>query len=66
MAAIPWPIALGTEQFDGFANVLRAADLAGVHQAVQTDFTGAVIDAAKFFRRDTKLIAAHAESDNRF
>src|SRR4029077_4395582 len=62
IAAISWVIrsnarysvagALPAEQFDRFANFLGAADFACVHQAVQADFAGAVVDGAKFFCGD--------------
>ena len=37
----------GSEKFDGFANFFGATDFAGVHQAMQADFTGFVVDTTE-------------------
>src|SRR5216684_7739349 len=58
--------ALDAEQFDGFANFLRAANFAGVHQLVQTDLCGAVIDGTKFLGGDGEFVAADAEGSDGF
>src|SRR5258708_28780311 len=58
--------ALGAKQFDGFANFLRAADFASVHQFVQADFSGAIVDGAKFLGRDAELVAADTERHDSF
>ena len=42
----------GPEQFDGFTDFFGAADFAGVHQAMQADLGGFVVDGAKIFCRD--------------
>src|SRR5437660_6257145 len=58
--------ALRAKQFDGFANVHRAADFASMHQPVQTDLSGAIVDRAKFLGRDAELVAADSKSHDSF
>src|SRR6266478_5701729 len=58
--------ALRAKQFDGFANFLRAADFASVHQPVQTDLSGAIVDRAKFLGRDAEFVAADSKSHDSF
>src|SRR5258708_6842785 len=58
--------ALRAKQFDGFANFLRAADFACVHQFVQADLSGAIVDGAKFLGRDAELIAADSKGHDSF
>src|SRR5258708_22450314 len=58
--------ALGAKQFDGFANFLRAAYFACVHQFVQADFSGAIVDGAKFLGRDAELVAADSKGHDSF
>src|SRR5260370_41850033 len=58
--------ALRAKQFDGFANFLRAADFASVHQLMQADFSGAIVDGAKFLGRDAELVAADSKSHDSF
>src|SRR5260370_7712761 len=58
--------ALRAKQFDGFANFLRAADFACVHQFVQADLSGAIVDRAKFLGRDAELVAADSKSHDSF
>src|SRR5260370_6806323 len=54
------------KQFEGFANFLRAADFACVHQFVQADLSGAIVDRAKFLGRDAELVAADSKSHDSF
>src|SRR5260370_2112270 len=58
--------ALRAKQFDGFGNFLRAADFASVHQLMQADFSGAIVDGAKFLGRDAELVAADSKSHDSF
>ena len=58
--------ALGSQQFDGFANLIRPANLACVHQPVQTHLRGAVVDGAEFLCRNAQLVAANAEGHDGF
>src|SRR5260370_16855579 len=58
--------AFRAKQFDGFANFVRAADFASVHQFVQADFSGAIVDREKFLGRDAELVAADSKSHDSF
>ena len=58
--------AFGAEEFDGFANFLRATHFSGVDKAMQAECGGLVIDRAKFFGGHAELVAADAEGDDGF
>ena len=58
--------ALRTQQFDGFTNFLRPANLACVHQSVQTYLSGPVVGGAEFLCLNAQLIAADAEGHDGF
>ena len=57
--------ALHSEQFDGFADFFRAADLAGVHQQMQSNFGRALVHGAKCRRGHLQFVAPDAKGDNR-
>src|SRR5215472_15027694 len=58
--------ALDSEQVNGFADFLRAADFAGMNQAMQANFGGVIVHGAEFRGRHLELIATDAEGDDGF
>src|ERR1700722_3964636 len=56
--------ALDPEQFDCFANSVRPTNFAGMHQPMQSDTRGLVVDRTKFLRVYREFVAADAECDD--
>ena len=56
--------ALDAENFHGFADFVRATNLAGVNEAMQAGGGSVFVDGKKFFGRDAEFVAADAESDD--
>jgi len=56
--------AFRAEEFNGFANFFRAANLSGVHQAAQADGGSPFVDSAKRGGGHAELISANAERND--
>src|ERR1700681_3981888 len=56
--------AFHSKEFDSFTNLFRAANFAGVYQAVQTVFGGLQIDGAKCRSGYAQFVATYFEGNN--
>ena len=58
--------ALDAKEFNGFANFFGATDFAGVHEAMDAERGGSVVNGAEFGGSDAEFVAADAEGDDGF
>ena len=56
--------ALDIEEFHGLADLVGAADFASVHEAMQVERGGSIVDGAEVLGGDAEFVAADSEGDD--